>query len=415
MRRILPKFAARTSVYSLNVADGSLRFFIALAAAALFSGIKYDLGFGTVGLFEVAAILSLLVLPLALPADRIFLVVPTLPLLFLLCHAGLATGQGLSFFAKEAGQVCLVILFWTCVSSYLRTDDADRLVRLFAKFIIAIMVVAAVWHVANGRLYGWKLLGDAKSSYLIAPAIVAYIAFRTPSSPLKVMLVLAALMIMMIFSGERKAYVGGGLTLLVVLGLFNPRLLLALATISIVALVSLLLDPGGYLSRQINSLSTILSETSLSQLSSYSVLSISNAVRNFAFVQGIELFKGNVIFGSGTGGYVEWIARLFPSMPDYVLVGIHNEFFRVLVENGLFGYSFYVSAWIFGACKAFKGYRPQYLLFGCSGDLAVRASIYIACFTYCAFEASKSLSMIALLAACSTTSIVPSRPARGNE
>ena len=70
-----------------------------------------------------------------------------------------------------------------------------------------------------------------------------------------------------------------------------------------------------------------------------------NLQKILSFRIGIDLFADNPVLGIGTNGYVDFIDQHYYWLPDALRMGIHGEFLRVLVENGIIGngYAFHSS------------------------------------------------------------------------
>ena len=76
---------------------------------------------------------------------------------------------------------------------------------------------------------------------------------------------------------------------------------------------------------------------------------ISNLQRAFSFRVSKEYFIDNPIFGVGTNNYKIMVFEQYPQIVEYrsgaLAHGIHGEFQRVLVENGLIGLIVYFMIW----------------------------------------------------------------------
>ena len=70
--------------------------------------------------------------------------------------------------------------------------------------------------------------------------------------------------------------------------------------------------------------------------------SYSNLQRAFAFNISKEYFLRNPIIGIGTNNFILTLNNEHYYLPDFLMVGIHNEFFRIPVENGLVGLFLYL-------------------------------------------------------------------------
>ena len=73
--------------------------------------------------------------------------------------------------------------------------------------------------------------------------------------------------------------------------------------------------------------------------------SYSNLQRAFAFNISKEYFLRNPIIGIGTNNFILTLRNEHHYLPYFLMVGIHNEFFRIPVENGLVGLFLYLMIW----------------------------------------------------------------------
>ena len=67
--------------------------------------------------------------------------------------------------------------------------------------------------------------------------------------------------------------------------------------------------------------------------------------RVFAFNVSKEYFFRNPIIGVGTNNFVLMLHYEYPYLPFFLRGGIHSEFLRILVENGLVGLFLYLMIW----------------------------------------------------------------------
>jgi O-antigen ligase len=174
-------------------------------------------------------------------------------------------------------------------------------------------------------------------------------------------------------------------------------------------------DPDGYLSRQITSIVSPTEESSaVSQHDGgYLPQSLSNAQRLFAFQAGWDQFLSSPLIGVGTNQYVDLVNATFAYLPFYLRTGIHDEFFRVLVENGVLGFSVYIASWLMALFRLMKTTDLSRWASGLQGAARTRVILFAACFAFCAFESSKTLSILAVFVAVLIDVLVPAiRPPR---
>ena len=125
----------------------------------------------------------------------------------------------------------------------------------------------------------------------------------------------------------------------------------------------------------------------------------SNVARVFAFSVSKDYFLENPILGLGTNNFIKIYMEQYNYLPKFFWVGIHNEFQRVLVENGLVGLFFYLFIW-------YKSWtRTRYITIqaqkhGLMNNLQYKFctySIYFACIFYVGTEATSLRSNIILI------------------
>ena len=125
----------------------------------------------------------------------------------------------------------------------------------------------------------------------------------------------------------------------------------------------------------------------------------SNVQRIFAFSISKVYFIENPIFGVGTSNFVNLIQDQYYYLPKFLKGGIHNEFQRVLVENGLVGLFFYLFIW-YKSWTRTKNITIKAKKIGLMNDLQYKFctySIYFSCIAYVGMEASSLRSFIILI------------------
>ena len=143
-------------------------------------------------------------------------------------------------------------------------------------------------------------------------------------------------------SGERKA-----LLVYLVLSaiLFARGRILRLVPVVIVGVGALTMlastvdDP--YLARQLGSLVNPMSTGDYDSAMATGTVAegdtLSNAQRSFVLSYGRELLEQSPLFGAGTNRYSMLIDERFYYLPEFLRAGIHGEFLRITIENGIVG------------------------------------------------------------------------------
>jgi O-antigen ligase len=387
-----------------------IEFLYATTLASLFSGIGYDTAFAKIRPFEFLACLSALAaLPLLTRNMSRRSLLPLPVLAFFAIHVLSAFTVDTTNGAREFVQIAAVCLFVFPFLLTLEQIDVRAFFRCFAGEIVLIVVLNIVWHLWNGHPFGWKLLNDPKSAFLLLPVFLVA-ALGIGQRRYAALLTMLTLLVV-VMSGERKAYLVALAALVISYGLLNWRTvtIVGLAVGAVGAFV--IYDPNTYLAHQVASLIAPDLPVNVLELSPTSVVeSLSNTERAFTFQVGTQQFLLHPVFGVGTNNFDHITAAIYGFLPAYLLVGIHNEFFRVLVENGLVGFLVYGYAWASAFARIKPAHFARGLFFGFvdAGD-RIRLSLFSACLVYCLFESSKTLTFIALVAAARIDVLLPVR------
>jgi hypothetical protein len=154
----------------------------------------------------------------------------------------------------------------------------------------------------------------------------------------------AALCVLILLSGERKAFVSFCLVSLVMFVRLRNLVWLVTAAGMIISAIAVLDDlTGGYTSRQLGS---ILSGPDPRNelwyiLAGGTPASLSDAARRFSDQVAWKLFGEFPAFGAGLDGATKYHQLYFANAPEYLHAAVHNEFLRVAAEHGLFGLFFF--------------------------------------------------------------------------
>jgi hypothetical protein len=250
---------------------------------------------------------------------------------------------------REAAQTSLLVGFALVLVSFADKADYEKIGRVLLVGLFGVMFFNIGWHIEHGYWSGWKRLHDPKAAFTFLPMVLALFLVFTPPNRRQIYWALwAAVGVAIIFSGERKALLVYGLLTVALIsrGRFLTALPVAIAGFfALMTFATLSDDP--YVARQIKSvLEPTTTTLPLSAIARGEMpASISNAAREFTLDQIAQMLPENPLFGVGTNAYLDILTTRFPYLPPYMLAGVHGEFLRVLVENGLLGLLFYVSIW----------------------------------------------------------------------
>jgi hypothetical protein len=258
----------------------------------------------------------------------------------------------------------IVSLFAFSTYALLPVIRYRRLVPILFLGMTAITAYNIYWHVSRGMWFGWKHLGswstsDIKYTFEFLPPIIGLlILFGRGRLAYVYWALWIAFGVIIVFSGERKALLAYGLLTAALLTRARAHFAIPVlvATYFGVTWISSQLDRG-YLSQQLSSIANYTP----GQASSFDMIvrgagpaSQSDAQRIFAFHVGGELLKDKWLTGVGTNAYQDYVWRNYSYAPPTLLLGIHGEFWRVLVENGILGLILYTAIWVAAAWRLVK-------------------------------------------------------------
>lgn len=251
---------------------------------------------------------------------------------------------------RELLQAVLLLTFAFLLSFYADKVDYRKIGLVLMIGLFAVMAYNIGWHIQHGFWSGWKRLLDPKAAFIFLPMLLAvYLIFGRADRRRLYWALWGLVGLAILLSGERKALLVYGLLSVV---LVSRGRLLAAAPVSGAAVLGLLFfasatdDP--YVSRQIR---TVLQPTS-TQLSLGALVSgetpasLSNASREFQLAESRKIISESPLFGVGTNAYKDRVKMRFGSLPEYLLAGLHGEFLRALVENGILGLIAYCGIWV---------------------------------------------------------------------
>jgi hypothetical protein len=265
-------------------------------------------------------------------------------------------------------------------------------VLLFGLF--AVMAYNIGWHISHGFWSGWKRLFDPKSVFLFLPMLLGVYLLLTPKHQRRTYWILWWITgIAIVLSGERKALLAYAVLSVAFVGRGQLRLAAPVAAVGFAGLMIFAgLTDNRYLANQLDSiLEPSPTQLSLGALASGEMpRSLSNAAREVQMAQSAELISRHPVFGVGTNAYVDRINQRFGSLPRYLKMGVHNEFLRVFVENGVIGFAAYVAIWLVAAMRlwtlATRFHRTGY--FDAMRARLLMITLLVPPFFYVALEAS---------------------------
>lgn len=334
---------------------------------------------------------------------------------FLTIHVLSGLTVGINNFVREVLQISIILIFVFTLSVFKTRINSQKIFNYFFLGSLLIMIGVIIWHYAFGIwARGLKQLPDSKTIFTIITILTfVYISFFKKTKKYELTILLFILLPILFFSAERKA-----LLIFVVLFLirFSPGF--SIKTIFILFLIYFFLNilnvyiQNPYFYEKINTTLNFMQTGNLNYYLSTGEMNendtVSNLQRAFSFRVSKEYFIDNPIFGVGTNNYKILVNEQFPIVSEFrsgaLAHGIHGEFQRVLVENGLIGLIAYFMIW-------YKSWhRSKYILFECLkfGKINKRQlnlclhGIYFSLALYVGTEASSTrsfafLAVIALL------------------
>ncbi|MDB5505289.1 MAG: O-antigen ligase like rane protein, partial [Tardiphaga sp.] len=197
-----------------------------------------------------------------------------------------------------------------------------------------------VWHVWHGHIIVWKQLGDPKSAFLFLPMCigVGLVIGALPANRFWIS-IWCVLFVLIVMSAERKALVPFlAVTLAVFLNVRNIGALVLAAAAGMLAIVVADAITGGQISQRVGS---IFVEQDRNEIW-YAIegglpSSISDTARKLGSDVAWTMFFQNPFLGAGTDATGNFARTYFANYPPYLRAAVHNEFLRMLAENGLLG------------------------------------------------------------------------------
>jgi hypothetical protein len=309
----------------------------------------------------------------------------SLPLAAFALNHGLSAARlgGINGF-REGAQALSVFAFALAFGARYTAVSIRRFVIFFAPMGAAIMAYNIEWHIERGYYYQWKRLYNPKALFDLLPLITAGFLLTRRKFPavLAVVLMIAAGLLILL-SGERKAYIAFIIAIAVMLNPRNPLAYLVpiLAVIGIYIAVQLI--GSHYVARQVQ---TILATVGIGDMPD----SVSSTERAWQLHLGGILFHQHPWLGVGTNGY-KAIAETEYSQTVYAGIGLHGELLRVTVENGILGLGLYLGFLVTSFLNIFrKSIRAERT----SGEMRTAILWFLSLLFYVSFEGSNLLLMV---------------------
>ena len=376
----VPMQRARTQRRPVAESLSRLRDF--LFAAASVSTLS-DLRVGHIPIFVAFVILIVAANFQSLIAFRYSLRAFVPPLFcFMLIHLTsafrLSHGNGALFVFQS---LVVSIFVWAFITRYSQVSMRRFLFYSGIGFS-GILAVVIGYNVIHKRYFSWKLLLQAKSVFDLLPFMLLILRrSNTRSSQILYPVLLPLFIIFVLVSGERKAYIMLALMSPFLINFRNPLVYVApLVAAALVPIALAVKGGGGYVSYEIGTL--------LSLGHGKVEHSISNDLRAKAIGLSWQLFKEHPIFGVGTNGYHKVALVLYQDG-----LGVHNEWMRVLAENGLVGIFFYFLTVLWGFFGLFKS--KSWGRTKTVNERILAYGFFVTCTLYLSFEALGFITLTA--------------------
>ncbi|ABS63533.1 O-antigen polymerase [Parvibaculum lavamentivorans DS-1] len=337
-----------------------LNFLIPVSAVTLFLATKMSLGIIQLRPFDILVAFILLLVAIQprlfmrARLDLGFLILLPFFIVHTLSAFGYYTGNGI----RELFQVTLILGFAFVLNAVGDRLDYKLMGKILLIGLIGVMIYNIGWHISQGQWSGWKRLNDPKAAFTFLPMLLSVFILFAPDARRRLYWALWIVVGIAVFlSGERKALLAFGIITVALLsrGRFVAAIPVLAAGIFALSILATLVDDP-YITRQVNTLlEPTTTDISLSAMAEGQMpTSLSNAAREFSFEQVKRMSSENPLFGIGTNAYTDIMRREFAFLPSFLLVSIHGEFLRIIVENGIVGLAFYILIWVVALLRNLK-------------------------------------------------------------
>ena len=326
---------------------------------------------------------------------------------FLIFHVFSAFLVSNNNFFREAIQVTSIIMFAFIISNLKSKINYKIVIYYLLIGSVFFMSYVIYWHISKDIFVGWKELPDSRILFTVV-SLFLFSYLNTieinQKNKFKIFIICVGFFSILVMSGERKAilvflflllmHYTYGFPIRAIIGLVLAYFVLTFLANNI---------DNIYVSRILGSILKITETNtdnfSLQEGMSMEINSYSNFQRIFSFNISKELFSENPIIGLGTNNFIVTLNNMYPNLPSFLLSGIHGEFLRVLIENGLIGLFLYLMIWY----KSWIRTKETLMYARKNGLINDRQvsfllySVYLALAIYVGTEASSNRSFIILV------------------
>ena len=327
-------------------------FLISILFLALFSNIRFQFDFALLRLFDTLTVIFFIYIFNKERNNKIksFGFYYLLP--FFIIHVLLSYQLGIKNILREFLQIIIVLFFATIIlksKDNLNFKQVFKLVFLFSGLII---IYTIYFHVSKGYFVGWKQLPDTRIAY-VTFTILFFLYFKIFAIDKKFIFFILSLMLftILVLSGERKA-----ITVFIFLlclyyfsgiGIKSALILIALYLVFSVS-NDFITNP--YIKHKIETTLNIMNTGNYEYVMNTGQITdqdtFSNAQRAFSINISKTLIYENPLLGIGTNNYINYVHENYSYLPEFMKLGIHGEFQKVIVENGIIGFLLYLFIWV---------------------------------------------------------------------
>lgn len=322
--------------------------------------------------------------------------------LLAITHIYLAMGTAF-YFSVGAGvhrnvQFLLVLVSAIFISKLLYQLTASEKKRLFVRFSQVSLLIFShmvIYHVVTGHVVTWKYLYDTKITISVVVVILFLFEDKiTTWGGSKAWLFSVALLaILVLMSGERKAYLLFGALFAFSRSPLPFKLIIAATMVAGISAYAIMGDQDSYVTRQVASIFKTERAIPISEF--YLIQSIadqSDLIREFVNRNAWQQFLQHPWFGLGGTGYYNWAQENFGLDPGTIglSMNVHGELNRIPAEGGMLG----IIVAIVLIASFIRVIFVQMQRYGWSkANSLQRWPLYVFCFVVCfaAYEACDTL------------------------
>ena len=288
--------------------------------------------------------------------------------------------------AYRTAQFLVLLAAFLLLSSYMAQIDSKRRAALYDKFVLLTILIFChmiAYHVLEGHFTTWKYLFDTKTTISIM-VVVVFIEEDRIKKKLGVLGWLAVLLgfsVLLLCSGERKAYI-----LFAVLFLLSRSSIIEKTAVAVLGATAIFVfvavfEPGGYVARQVDSLFSEKRQMHISEFYDGSTADQSDLIRDFVNRNAWQIFLENPLLGIGANGYAIGSLRQFDDVEqkEGLATNVHGEANRVPVEGGIVGIAVALTYLTLLSLAVGRDFIRSGLFRSRSAD---RASLYAFCFVF---------------------------------